>query len=133
MNARRIAWLASALLVVSLAVSAALVASLISSQRKVINSLLVNEYLDARRTMSVLEYLETGRELEVARALMVDRTFVSLTRLQPNRDRLPERYYEELDRVVARFSADRQRNPVEFAQKQDWWLARFDAWVSDLE
>jgi hypothetical protein len=132
-SAKRIAWIASVLCAVSLAVSAVVVVKLVSSQRRVIDSLLVNEFLDARRTMSVLEHLETGQDLDVVRALMVDRTFVSLTRLQPNRGRLPTRYYEDLDRVVARFSAYRQRNPGEFAQKPNWWLGRFDGWVSDLQ
>jgi hypothetical protein len=131
MTAKQLAWITSTLLVLALILSTVGFSLLLSRQRRLIDGFYVNEYLDARRTINVLEQIESG-DSESASALMIERTFTGLTRLQPHRDRLPARYLGDLDDVVRRFAAYRGRNPRAFEDKQDWWLSRFDGWVSSL-
>ena len=71
-------------------------------------------------------------DLPKANSTMIQRIFVGLTRLQPNRKELSARQRDDMDRLVRRLAAYRARNPARFSGREPWWLERLDGWVAAL-
>jgi hypothetical protein len=66
------------------------------------------------------------------RATMIQRNFVGLTRLQPNREQLGARQRDSVDGSMRRLAAYRERHPDDFSSRETWWLDRLDGWVAAL-
>jgi len=131
MNAKAIAWLSSALLVLTLGVAVGGFALLRAEQRELVEAFRANELLMTGVELISLEAVEK-RDLPKANATMIQRVFVGLTRLQPEREQLSDRQRESLDALVRRLSAYRQRNPDGFSGQEKWWIERLDGWVAAL-
>ena len=131
MTAKTMAWIASALFALTLLVSVGGFAFLIGQQREIVNSFHADELLMTSVELNVLEAVESG-DLRKAHATMIQRIFVGLTRLQPNREQLSVAQRASVDSVVRRLAAYRERNPDDFSGWEAWWIERLDGWIAAL-
>jgi hypothetical protein len=90
-----------------------------------------DELLMTSVELSALEAVESG-DMRKAHATMIQRVFVGLTRLQPNREQLSTRQRDSVDGVVRRLAAYRERNPDDFSGRETWWIERLDGWIGAL-
>jgi hypothetical protein len=131
MSAKNLAWFSSALFAVTLLVSVGGFAYLIAQQRQMMDAFHADELLMTSVELSALEAVESG-EMRKAHATMIQRIFVGLTRLQPNREQLSARQRNSVDGVVRRLAAYRERNPGDFSGREAWWIERLDGWIAAL-
>jgi hypothetical protein len=131
MSAKTLAWISSALFAVTLLVSVGGFAYLIGQQRQMMDAFHADELLMTSVELSALEAVESG-DMRKAHATMIQRIFVGLTRLQPNREQLSARQRDSVDGVVRRLAAYRERNPDDFSGREAWWIERLDGWIAAL-
>jgi hypothetical protein len=131
MKAKTVAWTSSALFVLTLIASSGAFVFLHHEQREIIGAIRADELVMTAVTLGSLEAIETG-DLKKANGTMIQRVFVGLTRLEPNREQLDRIQRERLDRLVRRLAAYRQRNPDSFSGQEPWWIERVDGWVAAL-
>ena len=131
MSAKILAWISSALFAVTLLVSIGGFIYLIRQQREMMGAFRADELLMTNVELIALEAVEAGN-VPKAHATMIQRIFVGLTRLQPNREQLSVRQRESVDAVVRRLAAFRERNPDDFSGWEAWWIQRLDGWIAAL-
>jgi hypothetical protein len=131
MSTKTLAWISSALFAVTLLVSVVGFAYLVGQQRQLIDAFRADDLLMTSVELSALEAVESG-DMRKAHATMIQRVFVGLTRLQPNREQLSTRQRDNVDGVVRRLAAYRERNPDDFSDREAWWIERLDGWIAAL-
>jgi len=131
MSAKTLAWISSALFAVTFLVSVGGFALLMAQQREMMSGFRADELLMTSVELSALEAVEAG-DLRKAHSTMIQRIFVGLTRLQPNREQLSPRQRDSVDGVVRRLAAYRERNPDDFAGREAWWTERLNGWIAAL-
>jgi hypothetical protein len=130
-SVKTIAWMSSVLLAATLTVAVGGFAFLIAEQRELVRAFRADEVLMTSVELIALEAVESG-DLPKANVTMIQRVFVGLTRLQPNREQLSRRQREDVDSLVRRLAAYRERNPEGFSSQEAWWIERLDGWVAAL-
>jgi len=128
MNAKTVAWISSSLLIVTIIAAIFGMWAFRSMHQSIIKGFESAEFQMTRLEFLELQHVEAGN-LEEAQKLMIDRVFVGLTRLHPNRDQLIEHYQNELKSIIAQYSEYKYRHPEYFKNKPDWWIDRLDMWV----
>ena len=128
---KTLAWMSSVLLAATLLISVGGFAFLISEQRELVRVFRADDLLMTSAELIALEAVESG-DLRRANTTMIQRVFVGLTRLQPNRAELTARQLEQVDGVVRRLAAYRERNPEAFSHWEAAWMERLDGWVAAL-
>jgi hypothetical protein len=112
-------------------VSAGVISFLEHERSQLLNSLRLNNLLVSQIEMIALEHSERG-ELEKAQGTIIERIFVGLTNLYPERSTLDGHDRDRLTNLVQRFTAFRERNPWAFAGREDWWVERMDGWAKEV-
>lgn len=128
---KAVAWVSSVLLAATLLVSAGGFAFLVSEQRELVRAFRADDVVMSGVALIALEAVESG-DLRRANTTMIQRVFVGLTRLEPNRGELTAHQLEQVDGLVRRLAAYRERNPEAFSSWEAAWMERLDGWAAAL-
>lgn len=128
---KAVAWVSSVLLAATLLVSAGGFAFLVSEQRELVRAFRADDVVMSSVALIALEAVESG-DLRTANTTMIQRVFVGLTRLEPNRGELTAHQLEQVDGLVRRLAAYRERNPEAFSNWEAAWMERLDGWAAAL-